>query len=201
MLRLVIPLLLILLLLDSCSPVRSKNSRRVAVGKGQYPTGSVDTSGGMMIQQPRNFFEKVRFDDTTTVVAEIQDKPREKTISDMLDEAINEFDNEQYDVACPKFDQFLETFMPGDSLYYETAFMICECHVARNELQEAHDFLSKMNNMSDVPLIIKQKVLVRLGHIKCVQGDKAGANFLFEELKRDYPNSMYLRLATCEALE
>jgi TolA-binding protein len=207
MIRYIIFIVLICCLLDSCSPVRSKTSKRVAVGSGSYPSGTYsagtysDSANAAFAEPPKNFFDRIRFSDTTKVTAKVTDKPREKTISDMLDEAVNQFDKEEYDKACPTFEHLLETFVPGDSLYYETAFMVCECMVARNELKEAHDFLINLNNSSNLPQLIKQKVLVRLGHIKCVEGDKAAANFLFEELKSTFPKSIYLRLATCEALE
>lgn len=117
-----------------------------------------------------------------------------------LDSAVFEFNNGKFEDACKKFSLLQETLKENDSLYYETIFYNSECLIVHNEYKLANRLL---NDLMNKPLSgnLKQRVLLRQGHLLCALGDENTAQWYFDKLKSEFPNSIYVKLATCSSLK
>lgn len=183
------------LIASACSPVRGRytaHSEDKAEQEAKQPTEEA-----LIEEIP---LTESRFSDTTEII--IPANPVNQTIplDEQFQEAVREFDNEQYERACGKFRRFAETLPLGDSLYYESYFFVAECSIVRNELDHAEQILARLYGSEDLPDPVVQKVLVRLGQVYCVKGQPETAQALFDELKADYPESIYLQIANCDAV-
>ncbi len=183
----------------SCSPVRSryyyddntpKNRENKAISQVE------ETSA------PESDFVDSRFNDTAVVVMPVaQNGTKSRGLEDFFDEAVNEFDRENYKTACSKFDAFSGMLRKNDSLYFETMFYKSECNILNNELGSAKTILEMLLEDKDTPDSILEKLLVRLGQVYCVTDSKEKAEEMFSRLKKEYPNSIYLKLADCSVVE
>jgi predicted Zn-dependent protease len=117
-----------------------------------------------------------------------------------LDSAVYDFNNGKFDEACKKFNLLQETLKENDSLYYETIFYNAECFIAHNEYKLANRTLNKLMDKKLSPNL-KQRVLLRQGHLLCALGDENAAQWYFDKLKSEFPNSIYFKLATCSSLK
>lgn len=187
--------LICLITLISCSPVRT--TTKVKIEKNKKDTEIVEKT---------YVNEDQRFNDTTLIV--LQDVKAERPngfntsdISDSFTKAVTEFKTGDYDKACPKFDIYSQTFLPGDSLLYEAIFYDCECKIIENNIIDAKIILEEMITDEEITPIIEQKALTRLGQIECVSGNPDNAQIFFDELKNKYPDSKYNKIANCESVE
>jgi len=48
---------------------------------------------------------------------------------------------------------------------------------------------------------LKQRILLRQGHLLCALGDESTAQWYFDKLNSDFPNSIYKKLANCNSLK
>lgn len=149
-------------------------------------------------KQKEVFFE---FSDTTI----IELKPEEAKYLTPLEREfikyVDAFNNEEYDKVCDKIMIFAETFANEDSLKFESEFYTCECLIYKNEIDQAEITLLELINNPLINNHILQKALVRLGQVYCYKNDKENASKYFEKLKREFPNSIYLKLANCEMVK
>lgn len=125
---------------------------------------------------------------------------KERSLSVELDSAIYLFNNGKYDDACERFGILQETLKEKDSLYHEATFYSAECLIVNNEYKLANRLLNNIIN-NDLSANLKQRVLLRQGHILCALGDESTAQWYFDKLKTDFPNSIYLKLADCNTLK
>jgi hypothetical protein len=140
-----------------------------------------------------------RFKDTTVImIGQAGDTNLVKP--GILDQAISEFDSEKYEECCPKFRNISETISNGDSVYYESLFYLSECELIDKKIEEGRSNLELLVKDKKVPDTILQKSLVRLGQVYCVLNDKPKAQELFNRLKSEFPDSIYLKLANCAAV-
>jgi TolA-binding protein len=121
--------------------------------------------------------------------------------SDDFRKAVRDFDNEEYSKACPKFKSFSETFSPGDSLYYEANFFYSECLIQDNKIKEGKALLKMIENDKLLTDIVRERVLVRLGQIYCLENNETQAQEYFRTLRNDYPKSIYIPLADCSVVK
>ena len=100
---------------------------------------------------------------------------------------------------CSVLKYFIEKFDFSDSLHQEAIFQYSECNINNNNLDEAlwnlEELLQNKLNKNIVP-----KVLVRIGQIYCVLGETAQADKYFNRLRKEYPKSIYNKLADCGRL-
>lgn len=123
-----------------------------------------------------------------------------RSLNAELDSAIYDFNNGKIDKACDKFSILQETLKENDSLYNETIFYSSECLIVHNEYKLANRLLNQLMN-SKLSDNLKERVLLRQGHILCALGDESTAQWYFDKLESEYPNSIYLKLANCNSLK
>ncbi len=182
----------------SCSPVRSRHYYDDTQKKAEKETLSRQEDN---IETESNFAD-TRFLDTAVVIMPIaQNGTQSRSLNDFFSDAVRDFDKENYKTACSKFDAFSGMLRKNDSLYFETMFYKSECNILNNELGSAKNILEMLLEDSKTPDAIYEKILVRLGQVYCITDSKDKAEEMFSRLKKEYPNSIYLKLADCNVVE
>jgi TolA-binding protein len=195
--------ILILLAVIACSPVRnrymtrsndkvennsSENSNQTAVNQTESASaGHISNKDTVYIKLPPIYVNE-------------SNENINRSLSVELDSAIYLFNNGKYDIACEKFGILQETLKENDSLYHEAVFYSAECLIVHNEYKLANRLLNDIMN-NELNSNLKQRVLLRQGHILCALGDESTAQWYFDKLKTDYPNSIYNKLADCNTLK
>lgn len=193
------------ILISACGSVRSRsnssknpsdNSRTSKSGiakKGSNKSKFVQSSA----VESRN-----RFADTTYIYLDGANSSNEIEISEASHEelyrqALNKFNNEDYNSACNNFKVFLENYTLRDNIYYDARFHLGECLVLNNSISEAIDIFNNILNSQNVPDEVIQQALVRLGQVYCSQNKMSLAQRYFTRLRNEYPKSIYLKVANC----
>ncbi len=193
------------ILISACGSVRSRsnssknpsdNSRTSKSGiakKGSNKSKFVQSSA----VESRN-----RFADTTYIYLDGANSGNEVEISETSHEelyrqALNKFNNEDYNSACNNFKVFLENYTLRDDIYYDARFHLGECLVLNNSISEAIDIFNNILNSQNVPDEVIQQALVRLGQVYCSQNKMSLAQRYFTRLRNEYPKSIYLKVANC----
>ncbi len=193
------------ILISACGSVRSRsnssknpsdNSRTSKSGiakKGSNKSKFVQSSA----VESRN-----RFADTTYIYLDGANSGNEVEISETSHEelyrqALNKFNNEDYNSACNNFKVFLENYTLRDNIYYDARFHLGECLVLNNSISEAIDIFNNILNSQNVPDEVIQQALVRLGQVYCSQNKMSLAQRYFTRLRNEYPKSIYLKVANC----
>ena len=191
-----------LLTIIACSPVRNRymtrsndydesksNSSQIAQSKNQVAETAIVTNpkDTVLINLPPLYIDE-------------GSKNKIRSMNAQLDSAIALFNNGKRIEACEKFNLLKETIKERDSLYYEAVFYSAECLIANNEYKLAHRLLNEIM-AEKLSSSLKQRILLRQGHLLCALGDESTAQWYFDKLNSDYPNSIYLQLANCESLK
>lgn len=178
----------------ACSPVRTDYFDKNKAGAEKQE---------QQADQPETFAQgqNQRFGDTTVIELKPNPIDRKLSLEDNFSEAMKLFDKEKFDEACPKFEQLAGIFPPDDSLYFESKFYNAECEIMHDDLVAAKIILEMLLEKEGMPGSVMQKVLVRLGQVYCVIGNKEKANTLFDRLKTEFPESIYNKIANCEAVK
>lgn len=197
MLRIIL-ILLVLLFVYSCTPVRTGNYVPPKEPK-------MEDQEQKEQEKPRAFDARDRFSDTTLVVLEpvrlkAYASTEEVLTGSEFDKALRNFDNGNYDKACEKFEALAETYNQKDSLWFESNFYLAECMITNNQLLEAEQLLQKLLVNPAAPQSVTEMLLVRIGQIKCVLGFEKEAKTYFNKLESKFPNSIYLELANCNSV-
>jgi TolA-binding protein len=179
-----------------CSPVRNTYYRQSDKNSSEQSENSSSIKEDKVKKKKVNV--KDRFSDTTVIVV---DPVKRSDILDKYVNAVRIFDKEDFDKASIEFKQLTETLPPDDSIYFESKFFFAECNISTEKLKEAEVILQELLDDAKIPLSVLEKVLVRLGQVYCVIEKKAKAKELFTRLKSEFPSSMYLKIANCEAVK
>ncbi len=154
----------------------------------------------------------IRFADTTSVdlapiyaqklinTSKVKNNPT-NYIDSTYNQGVNYMDEGKLDEAQAIFSTLTQTLLPGDSLYYEANFMEIECIISKNDISKAETMLNKLYNDKEITDQAYEKVLVRLGQIECVKTNQGASKKYFDELKKKYPKSIYLKVANCNFLK
>jgi TolA-binding protein len=134
--------------------------------------------------------------DTTNIDLTIEPVSN-KEFTTNFNSVVMDFDIKKYESACQKFEDFANTLPENDSLYYESLFFMGECKIVEELYLKAEQTFNKILNGIKVPNDIKQRAILRLGQIYCIQNKKDESEKMFSRLKKDYPKSIYLQLANC----
>lgn len=150
---------------------------------------------------------KNRFEDTTKIEMEpvyalkqSQANPK-NPIEKEIEFANKLLENGELDKAKEKFSILVATLPYGDSLYYEAKFGESECLIAQNNINSAKKLLLELNKDENVNSETKQKTLVRLGQIECIQSNQNAAENYFNQLRNEFPRSIYLKVANCNFIK
>lgn len=193
--RYIILILIVLLMINSCSPVRNHSVAKKS-NVNQKKSNNIQKDS---VQQADVL--KQRFSDTTFIVLPTVIAEKNSALSDEFDYIVNLFDTEKYDEACPKFKTYAETLTPGDSLYYEAKFFHSECLIQQNRMIEGKEILLQIENDERLTDLVRERVLVRMGQIYCVEKNFEKAESYFTHLKKRYPKSIYIPLADCNVIK
>lgn len=187
------------LVISSCSPVRTKGSRTTKATPRVEKPGNNNAAERSSAEPVDASAYGGRFRDTTVVVVSGGTSSQvSSSLEEQFDDAVRFFDNENYGAACDKFNQFAQTIAQGDSLYYEAVFYSSECSLIRGDMNAGKQLLNGLLAEKTLPDICLQKTLVRLGQIYCMEDNKIKASQYFNRLKREFPNSVYNKIANCE---
>lgn len=191
-------LLLLIIILTYCSPPRGRTGTNKYRGSARV-IKKTNTGGDTTSLTTRTSI--INYADTTIIEINPELAKYMSPIEREFDIVTSLFKDAKYEQACPKIDAFRETLPKDDSLRFEADFMNCECLVYQNKVNLAKSHLMELINNAKVTDIIKQKALVRLGQIYCYEDNKEKAELFFELLKKEFPNSKYLKVANCNAIK
>lgn len=141
-----------------------------------------------------------RFADTLTIAV----GDRQATTGEPQEEyekAVEFYQGKRYAEACALFVRLGKTLSKRHQLRPDVLFMNAECAAVDGRLNEAQGILEGLLGDAATPPQVLEKTIVRLGHVYCGLGDTVKAGTFFTRLKREFPNSAYLRVASCNALE
>ncbi len=96
--------------------------------------------------------------------------------------------------------QLVYTPSVPDSLAREALFLSAECSAALGELSTAQSSYEHLLRQTQLHVGLRERTLLRLGHVLCAQGFPEQAAQFFAELQRQFPRSRYLPLARCTAI-
>lgn len=183
--------LLALAFVLSCSPVRTSR-------KTDMPKHDKDGAEVVENEHDKNIS---RFHDTTTIRLKDVSGSLQNDLNKVFEKAYNQFKNEQYNRACPKFRILSETLAKGDSLLYEAMFLDCECMIMEDKIIDAKVILEDILDDEATPDPIREKTLIRVGQVECVLKNIEKAEMYFSRFREEYPNSKYMELANCNAIQ
>jgi hypothetical protein len=141
--------------------------------------------------------ETERFKDTVVVNTGIPDNDLTKQMT----QADELFKKKKIRQACDLYEQVSQTVAEGDSLDYEVRFMISECSSENQDFEKSLKILQALSSSEGIPDNVLEKTLVRLGQVNCVLEKKTSAAEAFTLLKKRFPKSVYLQLATCDSVK
>jgi len=170
------------------------------VGTRKQKAGSSKSS-----QKSEQIKSKPRFSDTTYIYLGNYTPPKEPTsskesLSDELNTAIELYHNEKYNEACERFAQLLSLTNKNKKDYQVILYYTSECYIVKNMFDPAKKILQDILSMENLYDDIKERCLVRLGQIYCVEKNLEMANRLFSQLRREFPQSKFKKLADCDAI-
>jgi TolA-binding protein len=144
--------------------------------------------------------EKDNSNDTTYIylTPEINEHGETSDLTSEYWKAVDEFNNEDYANSCNRFKKFVEAHKERDSVFYDSKFYLAECLIMNQDLESAEKMLQYILEQQSVPSEIIEKSIVRLGHIYCAQNKNALATRMFNRLKNEFPDSKYLKVASCD---
>ncbi len=199
---------LLLVFLVACAPPRgrysSRETTRTTKTETQKQTSEkTKTAAAMETRTGEANKERAQADvlysDTTYVDIETETEKEPLSFFLQFKKAESRFEAGLYDV-CDKMKIFADIFADGDSLQFEAMFLQAECALINNEFEKGKELLLLIKNDERTPNSVKEKILVRLGHVCCVMDRKAEAQKYFNKLREEYPSSEFIKLANCEAL-
>ncbi len=114
--------------------------------------------------------------------------------------ALELFRQERYGRARPLFEQIGRTPSAPDSLAAEALFLAAECTAALGELSAARELYNRLLQRNPPWAALRERLLLRLGHVLCAQGLEEHAAAYFTRLRQQFPRSRYLPLAHCGAV-
>ena len=145
---------------------------------------------------------RTRFVDTTSISQDLDlSSEKSNSVIKKFEKALYDFDKDNYTQACADAQFYAESFVDGDSLKFEAMFLWSECMIVKNEINDAKNILMKMYDDNKTPSSIFEKVIVRIGQVLCSEGKDKEAEKYFAKLKKEYPKSIYLKIANCAAVK
>lgn len=198
----IIYILAIVIFIASCSSMRSPNSSsKSAKVKSKSKTEKTNSINSDEVSED-SLETYERFKDTLTVVlAPVIANTHKSGINSELDEAVSEFENGDYSSACEKINVYAGIFQVGDSLYYESKYYEAECFVMNGKAGEAINLYRTLLNDYEITISVKERVIIRLGQLYCFVNDNSKAEFMFAQLKKEFPHSIYIKIANCDSIK
>jgi hypothetical protein len=207
----IILVLIVGLIIVSCSPVRSGNVDR-DIDNGLLSAKDMEVSDTLLVDDFGTYdsesntlityVDDIDIPDTNIIVLEplvtkYDDMSDEESIAGQLDDISDLLNNGFIDQACNLAEVLYNSLDSDSEEKWEARFYMGECRVAKNDLAAASRIFSEIMQSGDRG-IAREKTLIRMGQIKCLESQPAEASKLFIKLRTEYPRSIYLPLAKCE---
>jgi len=138
----------------------------------------------------------VRFTDTVVE----RSRQGAESAAELLELAAQALQAAQYSRARDYLGRLQRLAGVGDSIQAEAQFLHAELAAAQGELRDAQQGYERLLEQPIAPAL-RERALLRYGHVLCAQGRSAAAAQVFEQLRRQFPTSRYLPLATCAAVK
>ncbi len=188
----------LLIFISACTPVRYKVfNKSKKSGVMIIDTAAVNEDNNSGYHDP---YKDYRYTDTTYIDVEANKALLPLGVQGQFEQALRQFDEENYEESCQVFRQLSTTINPDDSLYFESFFYCAECRILDDKLEKAEEILTDLISNQKTPEAVIERCLVRLGQIYCVTERKKQAYALFDRLKKEYPNSIYIKIANCDVV-
>lgn len=93
-----------------------------------------------------------------------------------------------------------ESLIENEQLWFESTYYLAECFIAENEFNHSLNLLLEILTKSNVPGFVDERAIVRTGQIYCILGNEEKAIKYFLDLRKYYPNSIYIDVADCSKI-
>ncbi len=195
-------ILLTSIIIIGCGSVRNRIGVKSKSDSKTNSKSSTKANSKKNYQAQTPQIAKDRFSDTTVIYLSEDSKfmadGSSSPFQNMYLQAVNFFNTQDFNSACNLFKNIVEKYQEKDDIYYDSGFYTAECLILANDLETAEKMLINILDASSVSSAILEKVIVRLGHVYCLQGKESIAQRYFTRLKNEYPNSEYLKVANCK---
>ncbi len=124
-----------------------------------------------------------------------------QAMNDELKQAIDLYHDGKVNESCQIFARLLTNTNKQAKDYQILLYYSSECYIAKNMFVPAKKLLTDVLSLDELFDDIKEKSLVRLGQVYCIENNKTEADRLFRQLRREYPQSKYIKLADCDAIK
>jgi len=111
--------------------------------------------------------------------------------------ALNKFNNNDYAIAAEEFKTYTDAIKTKTAKYYQAMFYYAESTRQDNSTAGAIEIINRFINDKSVPADVVQPTLVLLGQCYCDINQNKKANEAFDRLRREYPDSKYIKIANC----
>lgn len=128
-------------------------------------------------------------------------KPSPKKALGTFEQAKLLYENSKYQEALDIVETLVQHDDSKDSSFYEKRFLQSECLAELKYYDRALFVLNDIGKGESAPFSLREKSLLRKGHVQCASGKSLEAEMTFKSFKVMYPNSRYLTLATCAVMK
>ncbi|MCX6153120.1 MAG: tetratricopeptide repeat protein [Candidatus Kapabacteria bacterium] len=186
--------------LISCRPVRNGMNYSVSKNIVDQNSNKVVESEPAVKNESNsaNKLQPGRFSDTTIIRLPETLPGKYNFLDETLKLAYTDYYGGSYQSSYDKFKLFSETIITGFPVFYESIFYQAECSLKLNKIEDAEAIYMQLINSNNIPSDFIEQSLVELGKINCSKGQATRATEYFERLKKNYPNSQYLKIAKCD---
>lgn len=187
------------ILVIACGSVRNRTGSKNA--KSDTKTTNLKNPGRKNFQAQKPNVPKDRFSDTTVIYLTEESQyiaSNDSPVRSQYEQGIKLFDSKDFTAACNIFKGIVENYTEKDDIYYDSRFYTAECLILANDVETAEKLFLNTLDAKNVPDFVTEKVLVRLGQVYCLMNKHSLAQRYFTRLKNEFPNSDYLKVASCE---
>jgi hypothetical protein len=201
----------VLMILSSCSPVRSGNPKRelpieekeiVVMDTLETVEDVGDIWGieeemlGSGTNAPKTIAKDTHIVILDPIIYKYEDSNDTRATDQQLEDISKLLDNGMTEQACTLADGLYSSLEDSEAKWH-ALFYVAECRIAKNQLDDAKAILAEILK-SKARKEGREKALIRMGQIECLDGNKTAANEYYIQLRTDYPKSIYLPLAVCQ---
>ncbi len=148
---------------------------------------------------PRRFSDTIAVGNTAPKSTQHSAAPA--NIVEEVEKANALYAKERYVDAYEKFTQIATTIKSDDPLLYEVQFMQGECASVLGQLDKAEKILTMLSAKPNIPTGVRERTLIRLGHVFCGLGKAEQAAKAFAKFRQEFPASQYNAVANCDSVK
>jgi TolA-binding protein len=192
-------LVIFLLVFTFCSSVKTRTVNLTKPLDEQSKTEKSEIKKEQELKRMKSKYHN-RYDDTTVVFI-TSEKKHDSEVPDNFNQALQFFDDGNYREAEKIFSEIIQTIEKPNLKYYNIQFYLAECLIQFGENNKAEELLKQLTEKSTTDHLVLEKSIVRLGQLYCIMDKKDLATGYFQRLKREFPESDYLKFADCNVIK